>query len=75
MNDVVRAFLLDARQLPGFQEFLKEAKTLEPPFPRFKKGASTTEQFGAEALFASGRKDQHERWLSFLTGGSSQIKE
>lgn len=74
MSPVVKAFLADIRQHPGFQEFLKEAEHLAAPYPRFKKGMSA-EDFGAETLFASGKQDQHQRWLEFLTGSSSQQEE
>ena len=74
MNDLVKQFLSDMRHHPGFQEFLREADNIEPPFPRFKKGMAF-EQFGADTLFASGRQDQHTRWLTFLTGTTSQTEE
>ncbi len=74
MNDLVKAFLADMRQHPGFPEFLKKMETHTPPYPRFKAGMSA-EDFGAETLFASGKQAQHQLWVDLLTGGSSQTEE
>lgn len=75
MNDIVKKFLWDMRQHSGFQMFLRETGAIAPQMPKFKKGTSV-EQFGAETLFASGKIDQHQRWIDLLTGGgSSEVEE
>ena len=71
MNDMVKAFLDDMRQLPGFPEFLNEMETRKPTYPRFKKDTSV-EEFGAATLFASGKQEQHSQLMDFLTGSYSQ---
>ena len=70
MTDTLKALLAELRQHPAFQELLK---VVEPPsLPRYRpsKGFDVP-AMGARAIFASGQIDQHERWLSTLTGVST----
>lgn len=71
MNEMVKAFLVDVRVHPGFAEFIKYMEV--PSMPLYKKGRHhSTEKFGADTIFASGQITEHEKWISVLTGKTSQ---
>jgi hypothetical protein len=67
INPMAAALLADLRQAQGFLELLKALET--PRLPRFKASqAQEAEKARATWIYESGRLDQHERWLAFLTG-------
>lgn len=63
----LKSLLADLRQHPGFPELLKAVET--PQIPRFRKSrAGDVESARAEWIHQSGKREQHEMWLAFLTG-------
>ena len=63
----VQSFLLDIRQHPMFPLLLRSME--QPKIPRFRSSqAEQVEKARAEWIYQSGRKDQHDRWIHFLTG-------
>lgn len=68
MNEAVKALLADLRQHPAFQDLLMMVE--RPKMPRYRpsKGEDVP-TVGARTVYVSGQIDQHERWLSYLTGG------
>jgi hypothetical protein len=59
------SLLFDIRQHAAFQELLRAVEA--PSLPRFKKNTAL-DMMGAQTVFASGRLDQHEKWLTVLSG-------
>lgn len=67
MSPALKSLLFDIRQHAAFQELL--AAVEYPRLPQFRPSrADTLETMGAKTVFASGALDQHERWLTVLTG-------
>ena len=63
----LEALLAELRQHPAFQELLKAVHRPQPP--QFKVSqAQEADAFGALAIYASGKRAQHEMWLALLTG-------
>lgn len=63
----LKAFLLDLRQHPMFPLLIK---AMEPPrLPRYRASqADKIEEARANWIYQSGRIDQHDAWVRFLTG-------
>lgn len=67
MTPALKDLLFVICQHSAYQEFLRAVPCPEPP--RFKKSENlSVEQIGAKFLISSGELEQHERWISFLTG-------
>ena len=66
-SPALQALVMELRQHPAFPELLKRIEP--PPIPRFRHSqASEVEKARAEWIYASGKRDQHDLWLSVLTG-------
>ena len=67
MSPALRSLLFDIRQHAAFEELKKAVE--RPSLPRFKASEKLSlDEFGAKAAFESGRLNQHENWLTLLTG-------
>ena len=64
---VLKSLLLHIRQHEGYRELLT---SVEKPTirPFVKSKAANVEQSRSEWIFDSGRQEQHEKWLQFLSG-------
>ena len=66
------ALLRELRQHPAFLELLEAVEL--PRLPRFKPSqAEEAAKAHATWVYQSGRRDQHDNWLTLLTGHS--VKE
>ena len=67
MTPVLKELLVIIRQHEGFRELLK---SVEKPSirPFMKSRAAQVEQARSEWIHDSGRQEQHEKWLQFLSG-------
>ncbi len=74
MTPALKSLLFEIRQHAAFQELLN---VVEPPrLPQYRPLKNDTlETMGAKTVFASGQIDQHERWLTTLTGGQVPARE
>ena len=73
-SSALTSLLLDLRQHPAFKEFLAENPV--PPLPRFKRSqAVEVERARAEWIYQSGKRDQHDVWIAFLTGQVPEREE
>ena len=67
MNDALKAFLIDLRQHPMFPVLLKAME--KPRLPRFRASqADQVEKARAQWIYQSGRFDEHNTWVHFLSG-------
>ena len=66
-SPALKSLLLDLRQHPAFPEFLKAVEA--PRLPRYRPSMDyRQEKFSADTIYHSGKRDQHDMWLGFLTG-------
>lgn len=68
MSAALQGLLEYMRQHPGFED-LKKAVPLPEPKRFAPKGEGLNEQM-ADWIHRSGRRQQHDLWLSFLTEGN-----
>lgn len=69
LSPLVKALLLDLRQHQHFPLLVEALKQERPRLKRFKVSqAQEAEKARAEWIYLSGQADQHDKWLSLLTG-------
>lgn len=70
MSPALQSLLFDLRQHAAFPELLKAVEF--PPLKTYKPSSGDDlQQTGAKFAHYSGRKDQHDNWLAFLTGDTT----
>lgn len=72
MTESLADLLVRIRQHPGFRELLAYVPVPEMPRYRPSKGGDL-ESIGASMAYASGARDEHERWIAFLTGTKENL--
>lgn len=69
-KDFLKDILLKIRQHPALNLLLEQIS--KPEVPRFSMGAydrfGSLESFGVRTAYMAGRRDQHNAWLTLLTG-------
>ena len=70
----LQELLLFIRQHPAFPELT--AAVMRPRVTTFKLSMKDdVGAFGAQAIFASGKREQHDLWLSLLHGEPTRASE
>lgn len=69
MSPDLQDLLLTMRQHPAFREFLDVVKEPEPL--RYQPSRGPVQDQGADWIYRSGRRAQHELWRSFLTDNAA----
>ena len=71
MSEALDHLLVIVRQHPAFRELL--ATVPAPEMPRYRPTKPNgLENLGASTAYASGARDQHERWTALFTGSSQK---
>lgn len=71
MSEALDDLLFHIRQHAAFNELMRTVPSPEMPRYRPSKGGDL-ESLGASTAYASGARDQHERWLALFIGSSQQ---
>lgn len=61
------------RAHPSFPDLLKQIPA--PQWPRYRTSEQPADKFAANAIYFSGRRDQHEAWLTLLAGKPTAQEE
>ena len=71
MNPVLKEYLDHIRAHPIFPELLKAVE--KPKISPFRSSeADQSEKARAKWIFESGKKHQHDQWVAFLSGKTSE---